>query len=175
MTTQQTRISIKNLKVAQFASQETLCFEASVYFDGKRVGQVYNEGHGGCDGEHIENAEKWAQMQEFIATLPPHVYDASKFTGDPEAKPVELTTDLEMIVGELVQAKEDEKEAKKMTRNRVSWIAAGETFNGRYDYISTKNHTEAELIAHVKEKHPGATILNSLPLAERVAMMRAGK
>lgn len=47
-TTTKNRITLKNIKVLEAASDETLCFEASMYFDGKRVAIVHNEGHGGC-------------------------------------------------------------------------------------------------------------------------------
>jgi len=40
-------IQIKNLKIANFASDDTLCFQASLYLDGKRAGTVSNDGHGG--------------------------------------------------------------------------------------------------------------------------------
>ncbi|WP_166737498.1 hypothetical protein [Pseudomonas aeruginosa] len=33
--TRQDRITLKNLKVADFASEETLCFTATVMFDGR--------------------------------------------------------------------------------------------------------------------------------------------
>ncbi len=33
----QNRITLKKLKTAEFASEETLCFAADVYFDGKLV------------------------------------------------------------------------------------------------------------------------------------------
>lgn len=42
-------ITIKNLKYAAFASQETSCFEATVYLDGKRFCTAGNEGSGGPD------------------------------------------------------------------------------------------------------------------------------
>ncbi len=43
------KITIKNLKYAAFASQETSCFEGTVYVDGKRFCIASNEGHGGPD------------------------------------------------------------------------------------------------------------------------------
>ncbi len=36
----QDRIALKNLKVAQFASEETLCFTATVLFDGIAIVQA---------------------------------------------------------------------------------------------------------------------------------------
>jgi hypothetical protein len=61
-------ITLKNFKHAEFASEETYCFQATVYLDGKKVGVASNEGHGGStnfyphtgfstlDGQAMENA-----------------------------------------------------------------------------------------------------------------------
>lgn len=45
--TKQDRIMLKNLKVADFASEETLCFTATVVFDGTPIAEARNDGHGG--------------------------------------------------------------------------------------------------------------------------------
>lgn len=60
------KIEVKNVKEAKFASEETMCFEAMVYVDGKKVGRVSNQGHGGpnyYDGEFSE-LEKFAKEQD---------------------------------------------------------------------------------------------------------------
>ncbi len=44
-------IEMKNLKVAEFASEETTCYEATVYVDGARFCIASNQGHGG-DSSH---------------------------------------------------------------------------------------------------------------------------
>ena len=46
------KITVKNLKVAEFASEETLCFTATVYIDGKMAFTAKNDGHGGCNFYH---------------------------------------------------------------------------------------------------------------------------
>ena len=46
------KLELKNVKHAAFASQETHCFEATLYVDGKRFATVSNEGHGGCNYEY---------------------------------------------------------------------------------------------------------------------------
>lgn len=45
----QTRLTVKNYKHAEWASEETDCFTASLYLDGKRIGTARNDGHGGPD------------------------------------------------------------------------------------------------------------------------------
>ena len=41
------KIDLKNLKFAEFASQETNCFSATVYIDGVKATTISNDGHGG--------------------------------------------------------------------------------------------------------------------------------
>jgi hypothetical protein len=36
------KLSVKNVKEAKFMSQETICFTASVYFNGKKIGTAEN-------------------------------------------------------------------------------------------------------------------------------------
>src|SRR3546814_16561051 len=45
--TKQDRITLKNLKVADFDSEETMCFSATVVFDGTPIAEARNAGHGG--------------------------------------------------------------------------------------------------------------------------------
>jgi hypothetical protein len=40
-------LQLKNIKFSEWNSEETNCFQAVVYLNGKRVGVAYNEGHGG--------------------------------------------------------------------------------------------------------------------------------
>lgn len=73
--TKQNRITLKNLKVADFASEETLCFTATVLFDGKPVATASNDGHGGStrllslEGQR----DRLAEAESFAANLPPEV------------------------------------------------------------------------------------------------------
>ena len=41
-------IQLKSVKFSEWNSEETNCFQAIVYFNGKRVGMASNEGRGGC-------------------------------------------------------------------------------------------------------------------------------
>lgn len=43
----QTRIKLKGLKIYTGMSQETVCFNATVLFDGLSIGTADNDGHGG--------------------------------------------------------------------------------------------------------------------------------
>ncbi len=45
--TKQDRITLKDLRVSDFASDETLCFTAIVVFDGTPIAEAHNGGNGG--------------------------------------------------------------------------------------------------------------------------------
>jgi len=42
-------VELKNIKVHHGLSEETFCFEASVYLEGKRIGTIANRGCGGAN------------------------------------------------------------------------------------------------------------------------------
>ncbi|NPY62119.1 hypothetical protein DZ967_024995, partial [Pseudomonas aeruginosa] len=71
--TKQDRITLKNLKVADFASEETLCFTATIVFDGIPIAEARNDGHGGSTFLHALNgkAALLAQAEAFAKGLPP--------------------------------------------------------------------------------------------------------
>lgn len=94
-------------------SEETYCFSADVYVNGKKSFAVENRGHGGCDsfypyGEEgkkiLKEVEAWAK------TLPPIPFPES---GDPDRT---LETDIEIVIGELVEQKLLEKDVSKLQK-----------------------------------------------------------
>lgn len=58
-------IELKNIKFSEWNSEETNCFQATVYFKGKKVGVVGNEGHGGCTW--VQPLEDMQAFKEFRA------------------------------------------------------------------------------------------------------------
>lgn len=48
------RFSFKSFKHFKSMSEETMCFEAALFFDGKKVGYARNMGHGGETDVYIE-------------------------------------------------------------------------------------------------------------------------
>jgi len=59
-------IELKNVKISGFASEETLCFEAAVYVDGKKAFLVKNDGHGGCNDYVPNGAEGRVILQKAV-------------------------------------------------------------------------------------------------------------
>jgi len=51
-------LSLKNLKFHEDMSEETPCFSADLYEDGKLIAHVRNDGHGGCNRIDAANGLK---------------------------------------------------------------------------------------------------------------------
>ncbi|MCG8277418.1 hypothetical protein [Stenotrophomonas sp. NLF4-10] len=108
--TQQDRITLKNLKVADFASEETLCFSATVVFDGTPIAEARNDGHGGStfiralDGK----AALLAQAEAFAKDLPPAPLDL----GHEDEAPHLIDITLDFLVDELADAMHAERKVR---------------------------------------------------------------
>ena len=78
-------LEMKSIKHFASGSQETYCYTAVVYLDGKPFAHVSNDGHGGCDRVHhhekspytkVEGEsiftwnKKFQQIEEYFASLP---------------------------------------------------------------------------------------------------------
>jgi hypothetical protein len=84
-TSNEIKVELKAIKFHQDMSEETNCFSANIYLNGKKVGSVKNQGHGGCNfydfafkdknGEWTRDRESekilydWADSQELTYEL----------------------------------------------------------------------------------------------------------
>jgi hypothetical protein len=71
------RLEWKNIKHTEWASEETHCYQASLYVDGKPVAIVSNDGHGGPDRDYAhpkfkgEYRAKMTEVHDYFKSLPP--------------------------------------------------------------------------------------------------------
>jgi hypothetical protein len=125
--TQQDRITLKNLKVADFASEETLCFTATVVFDGTPIAEAHNEGHGGSTLVRAKEgkAALLAQAEAFAKGLPPAPLDLGQEGEDPHL----LDITLDFLVDELADAMHAERKLRTAFNrdigNKVLFIKDG--------------------------------------------------
>ena len=81
-------LEMKAIKYSEWASQETYCYQANVYLDGKPLAMVSNDGHGGCDREYSHNKFKGdyratrKKVDDYFKSLPNT--DVGKYEGIPE-------------------------------------------------------------------------------------------
>ncbi|NYT62872.1 hypothetical protein H0A66_11155 [Alcaligenaceae bacterium] len=97
----QDRITLKSLKVAQFASEETLCFTATVLFDGIAIAQARNDGRGGSTFLHAleGKAAQLSDAEQFAKGLPPARFEGG-ITGQDDA-PLIIDMTLDFLVDQL--------------------------------------------------------------------------
>lgn len=159
-------IELKAIKVLSSMSQETNCYEATLYVDGVKWGDVGNAGHGGCDDLHLVPGRTWDEVkalnERIAATFEPYV---SPYSPEP------MIYDLELACGDIVDQFIVEKEAAKVCKGKVAFFKTPPV-DGKpapLYTISAKGRPVEDGIAYVRKTHPEAVILNELTGADLVA------
>jgi len=154
------RIQLKNIKYAAFASEETHCYEASVYFDGKKVGTVSNDGHGGGDYEYPTDKAAWAKLNAYIKTLPetvttmPDHKDPSKFFSYAES--------LEGVCHELVNEFLIARDLKRALSKKVLFQKIGN--DSLFETKAAPKGRLSDWIDQIAAREDTAEVLNLLPI-----------
>lgn len=159
------RISLSNVHVARFASEETACFNAVLCFDGIRVCEVSNDGKGGADHHRPLKGETYAQMaprlalvNEWVATLT-YEFDDRTFPHS-----------IETAVGEALEAHQLEKRFERHMRSHLVYTRSDEPGQVFLAKVPKDKHSVA--LESWRNKRPGITYvaLASLPRAEALAI-----
>ena len=147
------RIELKNFKSHESLSEETNAYTATVWVNGVRAFEARNNGQGGCDDyrpfdargrELLEAAERWAK------TLPPAQLEGYG----------SLPMNLELYIGEMVEAKLREKQEKQLQ----SWCKKKTIFRtpdmpeGEYKQYACPYTPQVK--AYIEKHHPNAEIIN---------------
>ena len=161
------KIELKNIKYAAFASQETSCYEAAIYIDGKKAGVVENNGHGGSDNVHPWQLAN--QIDEYAKTLP---FAACSFSDPRTGKAAMMAQDHETIFSGLLTTWLHERDLKRAMSRRILFLRDGRL-------LETNAHSAAELKARLGQTDLAAklraeVILNLLPFADASAIYRRG-
>ena len=157
------KIELKALKYSDFASQETHCFQANIYIDGKMRGWASNDGRGGMT--NIQPNDLWAEIKQYTDKMPPTIY---KY-GDQE---MTLEASPDGLIDEFVTLALHEKDLKRAMKTRILFTRENQVFE-------TKKLTAAELaasLAHaqIKDKLNADQVLNLLPMGEALSLYTKG-
>ena len=157
------KIELKALKYSDFASQETHCFQANIYIDGKKAGWADNDGRGGMTSIHPH--QLYETIRQCTDKIPPRIV---KY-GDTE---MSLDTSPDSYIDELVTLALHEKDLKRAMKSRILFTRENQVFE-------TKKLTAAELAAsldnaHLKEKLKADRVLNLLPMGEALNLYAKG-
>lgn len=113
------KIEIKKVSFSERMSEETNCFVADLYINGKNVGTCKNDGHGGCTDYHGYTKENIAIIKEaetYCKALPKVKSSFDDF---------EYEQSLEGVIDEQLEAHLKAKEMKKMTKLFATAIVFG--------------------------------------------------
>lgn len=164
------KLELKNVKINEAFSEETLMFKADLYVNGKKVAYANNDGRGGCTFYREYSRELrplLEQAEAYCKTLP------SKFVTYGE-KTIEIKSNLEHWIDTLVydisNKKAFAKHKKKLEKDMLKGICYGNE-NG-YKVLHWTGYTLEQILNRnegrevVKRKiqelvEKGETILNT--------------
>ena len=157
-----TKIELKNIKFAEFASQETACYQGTLYVDGKRFANVSNEGHGGCDSQEPIKPYTYKDIRKLEETIAKEYPKWGSEYGDGE----EHDTDLEILCSDLLNEWHLDKDIKR-TLKKISFVKSPDEKEIFCLGTPTQAKTHGDYIRkHIHLEHPKSIILNDLPIKE---------
>lgn len=144
------QITIKNLKISKFMSEETTCFQAVVYVDGKKAGMAQNDGHGGSTYCHLDPVYHHIHKQKFTITCYCNGNEKDCFLCKGNGT---FEGSLDDFIDHLVETHQKEKERnafiKKLLKNGMNYMIVTQG-----QYIGIKALDEAQVRAYMEKKYP---------------------
>lgn len=110
------KFTLKNLKVCEWASEETTCFTATMYVDGKRVGECSNDGHGGAHRYEFNEKPYVNHTQEWLWN--DYNNSCKKYNWTANVKKQNFVGDFDALVNELITQSDFVKQIKSY-RNKA--------------------------------------------------------
>ncbi len=167
------KFELKNVKHSEFASQETHCYEATLYVDGKRFCIVGNDGHGGCDYHHgingMTNSELYERINKFDKELAKEIISCGERA---DGSHYEVSNCLEIICGELVNDFLSKREIKGWLRKVCTIDDDGKVSSYNITNKKFQDHKE-QYLAMFEKKNPNAVILNDMVFDEAFALINS--
>ena len=142
------KLELKNIKYFASMSEETPCYKADIFINGKKAINVSNHGHGACDDIYAYPSFGLTQngLKEFEQYL-------AKLQDD----------DFEPIDSWCHDSLYEYLDQKKLNRDmKTKFICVDKVKNELYAYAK-KGHSDLAFQNHMDKNHPSSTCLNFLP------------
>ena len=122
------KLEVKNVKIHDDISTDSMCFSASLYVDGKRVGTIRNDGRGGSNRYEFARGE-YERIAEFVATLPelPLPENAAEW----KKRIYPMQQDVDSVIEQLVIDFDERRRVARMTRKTTYFRVKGEKYPAR--------------------------------------------
>jgi len=151
------KLELKNIEYYKRGSEETPCYNATVYVNGKKAVEVSNDGHGGCDRQHTY--PQFMDDHQDVNVLQTLNEYCVKTFGSKKYEWGKVEIDLEHWCQDRLY---DHLEQKKLkTDMRTKFICVDKVKNELYAY-NKKGISDIQFKAHMVKKHPQDTCLNFL-------------
>ena len=159
------KIELKNVKVAEFASEETTCFEASVYVDNVRVMFASNDGHGGSNNYYPANAEGGEAFREALEKLRAHAASQPQkaYSHGLEGS---YQPDVDSVINDLLGQALALKDMRRALKKCINFTKPDQpgVFHFKKAKPTTANFEAA------RSRNPEIRILNTMPEEEALAI-----
>ena len=144
------KIQLKNVKINDSFSEETICFKADVFVNGKKTALAENDGRGGCTFIHAypEKKSELVELEKYCKSLPKRVYDFGEFENN-----------LESVIEDLLNEKMAEKEQKKIDKLCLTSIVYGIPGGISYNFIGFKGKPKLD---DIKKTEAGQKAIDNL-------------
>jgi hypothetical protein len=148
-------ITLKSIKHTAWTSEETHCYQATLYVDGEKWGNVGNGGHGGPDHFHPVHGHTYSDIADLdkriAATYPAHAH------GDES---------LEGLCCGLVNAWLTERDFDRAMKRAALFVKPGskDVFE-----FKQKGRKAADILPAARAKFPDYRFLADMPRAEAIA------
>jgi hypothetical protein len=159
------KLELKNIKYAAFNSEETSCYQAKVYVDGKPMIEVSNDGHGGSDNQwpikpftdkDIEKVNSWC-----INNLPKWISEYS-----PGKK---FDTDLEIWCGEALGNYLTSRDLKNLMRRKILYLEGNAIYESSFKKFKTVTQ---DLLVKYINTYPDREILNTMAFSKALKLFK---
>lgn len=157
-------IELRNIRHAVSMSQETPCYSATVFVDGKPAVDVGNSGRGGADQQRLRpgTTVSIADLDAFIAREMPAI-DMSKHGMEP------IPCNLELWCHRQVDEVGHRAAFQRHLRAKIVYVQDGALREFGFKRV---RKLEQRHFDHVQQKYPEIAPLNLLPFEEAWAIAR---
>lgn len=141
-------ITLKSLSVNKRCSEETNCFSATVYVDGKKAGDAHNNGTGGQTMVWFQDRKLQEEVEKYCQSLSPH---KSEFD--------DLPMSLDFYIDLLVEEELKNREYRRWCKNKLVFRLKGDC-EGEFRTLKSPYTPEAKAWVMSKYKDEVEYILN---------------
>ena len=145
------KLELKNVKINETFSEETLMFMADLFVDGKKVGYANNDGRGGCTSYNAyENQrEALAKAEAYALTLPSTI---TEFGGKDYEFKSTLESWIDDAVNKIYDAKAQAKAEKKMQLIMQTQVVWGIPNGNTYKHLGFKGGIKLDVLSPASVK-----------------------